>query len=287
MNRENQINVKQNEESSIRFLAAQREIYEEVKRYEKVVVFFNVLLPIICSILNIFSHGNLTLETATYLVAIVSMFIGLFFRRSINKEKSIAANIQLQFDMHVYQLPWDKDLFGKKMDLYDVIAEKSNKHLINEENQTKLFNWYRPEVSKYDYLNSIAFCQKENLAWDGRLRRRYRRYSIISILFTTSLILGSCIIAQDSFSGLLLKLIFITPLLYWLFDTIKKLDADIDRLKELKNRLDEPLKIKRLQIIQKDITEHRKHCMSIPKWFYNRFREKDEMIQKTVDSINQ
>lgn len=282
----NIINIRQNEEHSIRMLAAQREIYEEVKKYEKILVVFSVMLPIMCSILNIFIKNSEPLETTTYIISLVSLFIGLLFRKCINNEKATAANIQLLFDMYVYQLQWDSNLFGKKRNLDDVIAEKSSKHLMNKDRKNKLTDWYRPEVYKYDYLNSIAFCQKENLAWDGRLRKRYKKCSIILILSISVIILGSGILGNDSLQRILFKLFFIAPLLYWLCDTIKNLNDDIDRLMDVKNKLDEELKIRRLQVIQKEITEHRKHCRSIPKWFYDRFRDKDEMIQKMVDSIN-
>lgn len=287
MKKENKINLKQNEECSIQMLAAQREVYEEAKRYEKLVVIFSILLPVISAIMNDFFKDNVTLTVVTYIVSVVSLFIGLFFRRKINKEKSLAANIQLQFDMYVYQLPWDKDLFGERKDLNDTIAEKASKHLTNKERRNKLVDWYRPEVAKYDYLNSIAFSQKENLSWDSRLRRRYKWGSIILIVIISVIILGSGIAIQDSLEGILLKLIFIAPLVCWLWDTILSLNDDIDRLKHLKSKLDEQLTIKRLKVIQKDITEHRKNCRSIPRWFYNRFREKDEIIQKNVDIVNQ
>ena len=138
----NGIVCRQNEEKSIKYLAAQRQIYNEVKKFDNVGIVFSVVLPLLLSVLQLFWKKNRYLNTAAQMLSIVSMFVGMAVNSFVTRQKKNAADIQQQFDVYVFQMPWDNKLFGKKRDLSYMIADKSKILLSKSGEESKLLNWY-------------------------------------------------------------------------------------------------------------------------------------------------
>ena len=76
-------------------------------------------------------------------------------------------------------------------------------------------------------------------------------------------------------------------MLEWLFDTVKTLNKDMERLKELDEIInnDVPKTMDELQDIQKMIFEHRTECYAIPNIIYQMFKDNDEDAARRVVSI--
>lgn len=80
-----------------------------------------MMLAIIQTIIS----NNIYLNTASYLISIASMILSIWISSFVKQKREKAAEIQQHFDTYVYQMPWDKKLFGHQNDVTHVVAEKS------------------------------------------------------------------------------------------------------------------------------------------------------------------
>jgi hypothetical protein len=271
----NFINRRQNEESSIVMLAAQRQLYICAKVLNKVEILFSVIIPFILSFL-------ILIETSLILVASVSslfsMFISFIVGDLIEKKKNLAAEIQQQFDVYVFQMPWNKRLFGNKKNMSEDIAKYSKKILSKSEQKIKLVNWYTDVADKVELSKGILTCQKESYCWDKNLRNRYKNYNIVTIAVIVAIVFGIGIVRKEIVDILLWRLAFVAPMLQWLLKVIKNLGEDIHRLEYLGEEINSSTEkdMSELQDIQHRIFEHRKSCYIISDWFYNAYKDTDE-----------
>ena len=109
----NGIATRQNEDNSIAMLAAQRQLYREAKKYNTVSVALSVWIPLALAVILLFLPENTEWRYASYILSIVSMFFSFVIDKYIEEKKQLAAFIQQKFDVYVYEMPWDKRIFGR------------------------------------------------------------------------------------------------------------------------------------------------------------------------------
>ena len=102
---------------AIEYLAAQRQIYNEVKKFASIINLFFVIFPLFLSLIQLYFLKNTFLDMLSKILAIISMLIGIYVDSFVKKNKEDAATIQQLFDVYVYQMSWDNKLFGKKKNL--------------------------------------------------------------------------------------------------------------------------------------------------------------------------
>lgn len=73
----NGIVERQNEEKSIYYLAAQRQLYNEVKKMDCIGILFSIVLPLGFVGLQFIISDYTYLNTLSYILSIVSMFVSL------------------------------------------------------------------------------------------------------------------------------------------------------------------------------------------------------------------
>lgn len=284
----NGIAVRQNEEKAIAMLAAQRQLYNDAKKLGTISIVLSVWLPFAMALILLFLPEESTCKNVPYILAIVSMLFSFVVDKHINDKKKLAAFIQQKFDVYVYNMPWDERIFGKQKNVNQDIVTYSKQIIENSDKKERLYNWYTPTVDNRDLLTSILLCQRENLSWDVGLRKRYRLSSIIMIVFLCSLVIVMGLWQNESIAMLLWRFAFIVPMLEWLFDTVKTLNKDMERLKELDEIINNDVSktMDELQDIQKMIFEHRKECYAIPNVIYQIFKDNDEDAARRVVSID-
>ena len=141
----NGIAERQNEESNITRLAAQRQLYRDVDNIELFNVVLTVVIPIFLTILqDIMGKG----KTLSCIIALVMLVVQIILENYQKEKKKLAATIQQEFDILVFSMNWDDKLFGSRRDLSFKIATYSKKIITNTEEKESLKNWYRPEVDK-------------------------------------------------------------------------------------------------------------------------------------------
>lgn len=284
----NGIAVRQNEEKAIAMLAAQRQLYNDAKKLGTISIVLSVWLPFAMALILLFLPEESTCKNVSYILAIVSMLFSFVVDKHINDKKKLAAFIQQKFDVYVYNMPWDERIFGKQKNVNQDIVTYSKQIIENSDKKERLYNWYTPTVDNRDLLTSILLCQRENLSWDVGLRKRYRLSSIIMIVFLCSLVIVMGLWQNESIAMLLWRFAFIVPMFEWLFDTVKTLNKDMERLKELDEIINNDVSktMDELQDIQKMIFEHRKECYAIPNVIYQIFKDNDEDAARRVVSID-
>ena len=284
----NGIAVRKNEEKAIAMLAAQRQLYNDAKKLGTISIVLSVWLPFAMALILLFLPEESICKNVSYILAIVSMLFSFVVDKHINDKKKLAAFIQQKFDVYVYNMPWDERIFGKQKNVNQDIVNYSKQIIENSDKKERLYNWYTPTVDNRDLLTSILLCQRENLSWDVGLRKRYRLSSIIMIVFLCSLVIVMGLWQNESIAMLLWRFAFIVPMLEWLFDTVKTLNKDMERLKELDEIINNDVSktMDELQDIQKMIFEHRKECYAIPNVIYQIFKDNDEDAARRVVSID-
>lgn len=283
---ESRIRERQNEKVAIDYLAAQRQLYKESNRYELYKGICMVALPVICAVVKSIINEDVVLNIITYMIPILSFVLSYYIGKQSQILRRTAAEIQQHFDLYVYQMEWNTLLFGKKQDVTNLVAEKSE--ILSKAERKKLRNWYELDDKKHSNEEEIPVCQLGNIMWDGKLRKRYKIWNCIIIGIISIGILFVGIIQDETVLMLLGRIWIITPLLKWLLDVVQQLDLNIKNLEDLDNRIemqDNP-NMYDLQIIQNMIYEHRKTCLKIPDWFYNLFKDKDQERAKRMASLN-
>lgn len=283
----NGIAMRQNEEKAITMLAAQRQLYNDAKRFDAISVMLSVWLPFVMALILLFLPEESNWKSVSYILAIVSMLFSFVVGKRIDDKKKLAAYIQQKFDVYVYNMPWNERSFGKDKNVNQDIVTYSKHVMENDEEKKRLHNWYTPAVDNKELLTGILLCQRENFGWDVGLRKRYRLVSVIMIVLLCSVVLAMGLWKNESVAMLLWRLAFIVPMLEWLFDTVKTLNKDMERLIELDEIInnDVPKTMDELQDIQKMIFEHRKECYAIPNFIYQIFKDNDEDTARRVVSI--
>lgn len=283
----NGIDIRQNEEKSIAMLAAQRQLYSDAKNYAYASIFLSLVIPFCISILLNFLNNKQGLQIASYAASIVSMVASLIMSSKVKHKKEMAAYIQQKFDVYVYQMPWDKHLFGKNKNVDCEIVKYSEKITSNIEEKKRLLNWYTKPATQKPIHEGIISCQRENYLWDYELRRRTRNFGIGIVAILIILVFAIGILNEESVTTLLWRLAFVVPMVQWSLEMVKSLNEDMQRLEKLAEKINssEDKDMEELQEIQRDLYEHRKDCYTIPDIIYNWFKKIDEKQARRVANL--
>lgn len=274
----NTITKRQNSDTNIARLAAQRQLYRDEGNIEAVNAVLSVIMPLGFAVTQEIMTEWTWAQTASCCLSIAMLVVSLALSSAGKKRKELAASIQQEFDIDVYQMPWDDKLFGARKNLNDEIAGASKKILESDHEKELLYDWYTTAVELLPKNKAIAVCQKENFNWDAGLRKRYRIFNIVllSLLIIAPIIV--CLVKNQTVEELLLRFIMVLPALKWGVNNITRLDEDLKRMEPIEravySRKDKSMD--QLQLTQKDIYVNRKAAVKIPDWFYNRFKNNDE-----------
>lgn len=300
----NGIAKRQNEELNIMKLAAQRQLYSEISNLELFIVLFTVIIPaylaFILYIIKLAENFDISwldvifdkipfsfypdMSNITTVVTAIACGISIFaliFENEINnskKEKKIlAATIQQEFDIDVYSMKWDKKLFGKPKDLISEIADASQKIMNNERDKEQLCDWYPKMVDELSLEDGILACQKSNISWDTKLRKRYK--SCLRVIFWGIFVFQGIMCINNPLHVFLSSgLVPILSTLMWIKGTMNNITNDlklIDYISTSVYSVEKKTK-EELAFIQRDIFDYRKSQTKIPDWFYKFHKNKDE-----------
>lgn len=281
----NGISNRQNEDSSIARLAAQRQLYREVNKAEIINVILTVVIPISLSIIREIAGW---VKIVTCIVSLIMLGLSFVIDNWQKEKKELAATIQQEFDIYVYSMEWDRKLFGKRININAEIAEASKKIMGDDKEKESLKDWYRKEVDSMPIEEGIAACQKENFSWDAGLRRRYRIFliSCLVLIVTIQLIIG--LTKDELIMEFILRLVSVSSALKWIIKTMVGINADLKRMETIERSVysTEIKTMEDLAFIQKDIFENRKVVTKIPDWFYKIFKNNDEDRERRTLELN-
>lgn len=155
---------------SIELLAAQRNVYSRAKN----IIGLQMMLSIpvaLCAAVTTIVKPELKGYVALWgiLVVVFDLFV---FTPWVKKLRDNAARIQELFDSKVLGLDWNEISVGKKPEP-ELIHEEARKHGMEDGKIAGLRSWYPVVIDKVPEACGIIICQRSNVWWDARMRRKY------------------------------------------------------------------------------------------------------------------
>lgn len=178
---------KQNLPNQIEMLAAQRNLYSCSKR----IIGLQMILggPVaVCATFLSMTYPEIRGYIALW--GVVILFLDLAILTPWQKKlRENGAKVQELFDCTVLDISWNEIKAGKKPEP-ELIHEQAKKYGVNAKNLAELNNWYPVSVQDVPILWGTIICQRANVWWDAKLRRKFAT-SIFFALIVISLLLIS------------------------------------------------------------------------------------------------
>lgn len=281
---------RQNSIINIERLAAQRRLYSKAKIINYCNFVVTVFIPILILILpTIPTFSFLRMQIMTLIFhACTLIAIGLQYWLTIyaSRLKKLAAHIQLEFDMDVFDLKWDTRFLGADNNSSELLVAKEFKKF-SEKKLKSLDNWY--ELSGLKEKTSkevIRLCQKQNLQWNSTIRRRVNTglnsFVIISIIVCFLIML----LLKTNLAQITNSMINFVPLITWIITVNKNYKRDKNTLNELHDLVNDKRYGKDTALlIEAKITEYRQNGSLIPNFIYRIYRNNDEEVYKQTQII--
>lgn len=289
----------QDSDASIRYLAAQKQLYINGKSTFAFQVIIAVPIPIIISIVTpLLSKTEQSIIWIFVLYSIIATFLEFFCEDRAMKLKKLAASIQEKFDTTVLFIDWNKTLIPNKPE-DGIILRYYNKY-IKKYKVDKLYGWYSNEVLPVNTNIATLLCQRTNCSYDFTLRKRYTN-TILLLAASTFIILlivaGQNGITVPTFiSSVLFPSLPVFVLAYKQITSNKEAIENLQELKDLieneleKIKLTDTVDNRLIRQIQDKIYLKRVNSPLLPEWAYNFLRQnlEDEMhfsMKETVKEL--
>ena len=167
-------------------LAAQRDLYSAAKNIIGLQAILSGPVAVCATVLGLVKpevKASVALWGITVLVFDLTVFTP--WQKALREK---AARIQELFDCTVLGLPWNDIKVGKKPEP-ELIHERAVRYCKNGEHLERLTNWYPVTIASVPQELGAVICQRSNIFWDSKLRRRYATgVATIAVLFTLILI---------------------------------------------------------------------------------------------------
>lgn len=288
----------QDSETSIKYLAAQKQLYINGKSTFAFQVLIAVPIPILISIVTpLLGKEEQSIVWIFVLYSIIATFLEFFCEDRAMKLKKLAASIQEKFDTSVLLIDWNKTLITTKPD--DGLILRFYNKFVKKNKLDKLYGWYSNEVLPIDTNIATLLCQRTNCSYDFTLRQRYTN-TILLLAGATFLIL--LIVAGQN--GLTVPNFISTvlfpslPVFVLAYKQISTNNEAIDNLKELKEliesrlenlNINDQVEPNLIRQIQDKIYLKRINSPLLPEWAYNLLRQnlEDEMHFSVKEKVKE
>lgn len=288
----------QDSETSIKYLAAQKQLYINGKSTFAFQVLIAVPIPILISIVTpLLGKEEQSIVWIFVLYSIIATFLEFFCEDRAMQVKKLAASIQEKFDTCVLLIDWNKTLITTKPN-DGLILRYYNKY-VKKNKLDKLYGWYSNEVMPVDTNIATLLCQRTNCSYDFTLRQRYTN-TILLLAAVTFLILlivagQNGLTVPNFISTVLFPSLPVFVLAYKQISTNKEA---IDNLKELKEliesrlenlNINDQVEPNLIRQIQDKIYLKRINSPLLPEWAYNLLRQnlEDEMHFSVKEKVKE
>ena len=288
----------QDSDASIRYLAAQKQLYISGKLTFAFQVIIAVPIPIIISILTpLLSKPEQGIIWIFVLYSIIATFLEFFCEDRAMKLKKMAASIQEKFDTTVLMIGWNKTLLPNKPE--DGLILRYYNKFLKKHKVDKLYGWYSNEVLPVNTNIATLLCQRTNCSYDFTLRKRYTNTILLlaaSTFFVLLIVAGQSGITVPTFiSSVLFPSL---PVFVLAYKQITSNKEAIENLKELKELIENELEIIKIsdtidslliRQIQDKIYLKRINSPLLPEWAYNFLRQnlENEMHFSVKEKVNE
>jgi len=286
------VRVRQNENSSLTFLAAQRQIYCDEK------LLFGAQLAL--AGINALAGALIAIQPGTNFFVVGSGLIVTILNEALafttGKQQKQAARIQEQFDCYVLGLP-SNPLHTGEPEAPEVLAKAAGRY--DPTKAPPLQDWYVGNLQKLPLTAARILCQRTNCSYDIGLRERYGRalwitFGIAIVIVTLIGTLGGMTVF-DWLSKLVGPLL---PALCLIFKHNKANHESIERLTELRAHADQLWNqcqskalsddelLERSRRLQDELFDHRSRSLLQFEWLYKLSRPSVESyVTASADSM--
>lgn len=208
----NEIVARQASAENKLLLRARDRNYRASKWTQGFVVTLSILLPVFGVLVGPF-HAGVRPYVALAGLVLLLLETALIDRVQKDRQKR-GAKLQEQFDTDVYDLRWNKFVAGARVEPEDLRALSAKP--LPPARESHFEAWYEPCVRQVPQHLARLVCQRTNMSYDARLRRRYG-----NLLLTLTLIFGVGLLFASLQTGLtfpdvvMALLVPFMPLLTW------------------------------------------------------------------------
>jgi hypothetical protein len=204
------------------------------------------------------------------------------------RETTAAALAQESFDTWLYGLPWTTASRERPL-AEEELRRRARKSRLPEE---RLATWY-PDVSGLAAPYQVLTCQRENLSWDWRLRRRYATALVVAIAAWIALGVLIGLVGDLSVRDLVVRwFVPSSSLLLFAAQQVRghreiaaekeqltaEVRAELDAADNVRLSREEEARLwQRCRLIQDGLLRARKRDERVPRWLFERYRDNDEL----------
>lgn len=208
----NEIPVRQARAENKRLLRARDRNYRSAKWTQGVVVLLSVVLPIL-GVLVGSNHPAVRPYVALAGLILLVLETALIDRVQKDRQKR-GAKLQEQFDTEVFGLPWNRFVAGARVEPEDVRALSAKP--LSRRREAHFDAWYEPCVVALPQHLARLICQRTNISYDARLRRKYGNCLLaVTLLFGIGLLFASLEMGLKFPDLVMTLLVPFTPVLTW------------------------------------------------------------------------
>ncbi|AYH43576.1 S-4TM family putative pore-forming effector [Azoarcus sp. DN11] len=265
-------------------LRARDRNYRAAKLTQGIVVALSIVLPVIGVLVGT-SHPEVRPYVALGGLILLLLETALI-DRVLKGWLKRGAKLQEQFDTEVFDLSWNKFVTGARVEPEDVRALSAKPLSVIRERHFD--NWYEPCVSQLPKHLARLVCQRTNISYDSRLRRRYGdRLLVLTLLFGVGLLFAGLIMGLSVPELVITLLVPFMPVLSWALKERLQHSNTATSLTNLGNEWDkiwtlalsgasEAEVTRESRNLQDAIYQHRERSPLVFDWVYYRLRTANE-----------
>jgi hypothetical protein len=280
----NDITSKQSQPELVALLRARDRTYHAAKSTQGRLVFVTIGLAVM-SVLLAPAIPQIRPYLAFAALLLLMLDTGIIERLQKDRVKR-GAKLQEEFDTKVLDMPWNRFVAGTMVDHEDVRA--ASVKLLSPKRESQIASWYEPCVGEVPVSFARLICQRTNISYDARLRKKYGNALLYGTIILGVLLLLVGLGFKLDLSELLLSVaVPFCPILNWTLREQRKQVDTANALSTLKSEFEKvwdkalagaaPTELdKGSRELQDAIYQHRASAPLVFDWVYDRFRSGNE-----------
>lgn len=273
----------QNREDSLRMLAAQAQLYADVKRDQTRRLSAMALLGLAISVLSLASLDD---DPVGSIGGFLLLFINGVLMYRERRRADLAVTIQEAFDCSVFGLEWN-DILVRNRPAGQMIAEAARRYAGG-----RTRDWY-PKIGRIQRPLDIMICQQSNVGWGAPVHRAWA-WTVVGATAAASVIIGAIwwgfgLPVGQGFDALVVPFL---PLAWEAFETVRHNFESAREKEETQGRIlddwadvldgKKTVEDGRCRAFQDEIVGIRRRNAHVPDWFDKKLRARNERAMRTT-----